>query len=55
MAQADSVNVRAYRGSDGYCLCQGCTVAQVVSVHVRAVPWLKRLLYMSGLYRGSGG
>jgi len=44
-----------YRGSIGYCKHQGCTVAQVVSVNVRVVPWLKRLLYMPGLYRGSGG
>jgi len=30
-------------------------MAQAVSVNVRAVPWVRRLLYMSGLYRGSGG
>jgi hypothetical protein len=30
-------------------------VTQAVSIHVRAVPWLRRFVYMSGSYHGSGG
>jgi len=30
-------------------------MARAVRVHLGTVPWLRRLVYMSGPYRGSGG
>jgi len=30
-------------------------VGQAVTAYIRALPWLRWLVYMSGLYRGSSG